>query len=69
DEHPATEGVIPGGAINGIGGDKNDFPYLDLKNNNWMAWETNEYWNPPTAWFAMASWRYYKWATEKEKEE
>ena len=69
DKHPATEGVIPGGVINGIGGDKNDFPYLDLKNNNWMAWETNEYWNPPTAWFAMASWRYYKWATEKEKEE
>lgn len=65
-DHPASGGVIPGGAINGIGGDKNDFPYLDLKNNNWMAWETNEYWNPPTAWFAMATWEYYKWAVEKK---
>jgi len=65
DDHPAAEGVIPGGVINGIGGNKNDFPYLDLKNNNWMAWETNEYWNPPTAWFAFACWRYYEWATSK----
>ncbi|MEA3347381.1 MAG: glycoside hydrolase family 9 protein [Candidatus Auribacterota bacterium] len=66
DDHPAAEGVIPGGVINGIGGDKNDFPYLDLRNSNWMAWETNEYWNPPTAWFAFASWQYYKWATSKD---
>ena len=61
-DHPGSEGVIPGGVINGIGGDTDDFPYLDLKNNNWMAWETNEYWNPPTAWFAMAAWQYYKWS-------
>lgn len=61
-DHPGSGGVIPGGAINGIGGDREDLPFLDLKNDNWMAWETNEYWNPPTAWFAMAAWRYYKWA-------
>lgn len=61
DNHPASEGVIPGGVINGIGGDKNDAPFMDMNNNNWMKWETNEYWNPPTAWFAIACWKYYKW--------
>ena len=65
ENHPASEGVIPGGSINGIGGDINDFPYLDLKNYNWMAWETNEYWNPPTAWFAIACWEYYKYTRKK----
>lgn len=62
ENHPGAEGVMPGGVINGIGGDKNDHPYLDLRNNNYMAWETNEYWNPPTAWLAMACWLYYQWA-------
>ncbi len=61
-DHPGSEGVIPGGAINGIGGDAADNPALDLRKTNWLWWETNEYWNPPTAWFAMACWQYYRWA-------
>ncbi len=61
-DHPGSEGVIPGGVINGIGGDKDDNPVLDLRSSNWLFWETNEYWNPPTAWFAMACWQYYRWA-------
>ncbi|MBN1384825.1 MAG: glycoside hydrolase family 9 protein [Elusimicrobia bacterium] len=65
DNHPASEGVIPGGAINGIGGDKNGNPFLDLNNHNWVQWETNEYWNPPTAWYAMAAWQYYKYSMSK----
>ncbi|MFH1368803.1 MAG: discoidin domain-containing protein [Elusimicrobiota bacterium] len=58
-DHPGSEGVIPGGVINGIGGDKNDMPYMDMSTGNVLTWETNEYWNPPTAWFAMAAWEYY----------
>ena len=28
----------------------------------------NEYWNPPTAWFAFAGWQYYRWAESGEGE-
>jgi hypothetical protein len=66
-DHPGSAGVIPGGVINGIGGDSRDLPYIDTGNSNWMAWETNEYWNPPTAWFSMACWQYYKFAGGTEK--
>jgi hypothetical protein len=50
--HSRYIGLIPGGIMNGIAGNANDKPILDL--NNQMDWRTAEYWSPQNA--------YYEWA-------
>jgi Glycosyl hydrolase family 9 len=50
--HSRYIGLIPGGIMNGIAGNANDEPILDL--NNQMDWRTAEYWSPQNA--------YYEWA-------
>ena len=50
--HSRYVGLIPGGIVNGIAGNPNDEPILDLANQ--MDWRTAEYWSPQNA--------YYEWA-------
>ncbi|MGI9072297.1 MAG: glycoside hydrolase family 9 protein [Bryobacteraceae bacterium] len=50
--HSRYVGLIPGGIMNGIAGNANDEPILDLSNQ--MDWRTAEYWSPQNA--------YYEWA-------
>ncbi len=51
--HSRFMGLINGGIMNGIAGDENDEPFLDLDYT--MDWRTTEYWSPHTCfyiWFA-----------------
>jgi hypothetical protein len=50
--HSRYVGLIPGGIMNGIAGNAEDVPILDLSNQ--MDWRTAEYWSPQNA--------YYEWA-------
>lgn len=50
--HSRFVGLIPGGIMNGIGGDVQDNPILDQENG--LAWQTNEYWSPHNAWYLMS---------------
>ncbi len=50
--HSRYVGLIPGGIMNGIAGNAEDEPILDLSNQ--MDWRTAEYWSPQNA--------YYEWA-------
>jgi hypothetical protein len=50
--HSRYVGLIPGGIMNGIAGNADDVPILDLSNQ--MDWRTAEYWSPQNA--------YYEWA-------
>lgn len=49
--HSRFVGLIPGGIMNGIGGDVEDNPVLDQENG--LSWQTNEYWSPHNAWYLM----------------
>ena len=49
--HSRFVGLIPGGIMNGIGGDEQDEPVLDQENG--LAWQTNEYWSPHNAFYLM----------------
>ncbi len=50
--HSRFVGLIPGGIMNGIGGDEDDQPVLDRENG--LRWQTNEYWTPHNAFYLMA---------------
>jgi hypothetical protein len=50
--HSRYVGLIPGGIMNGIAGNAEDVPILDMSNQ--MDWRTVEYWSPQNA--------YYEWA-------
>ena len=50
--HSRYVGPIPGGIMNGIAGNADDEPILDLANR--LDWRTTEYWSPQNA--------YYEWA-------
>ncbi len=50
--HSRFVGLIPGGIMNGIAGNRMDAPILDMQNG--FDWRTTEYWSPHNA--------YYLWA-------
>jgi hypothetical protein len=50
--HSRYVGLIPGGIMNGIAGNADDVPILDLSNQ--MDWRTVEYWSPQNAWYEWA---------------
>lgn len=45
-------GVIPGGIMNGICGNENDEPVMDMRSR--PTWRTNEYWSPHVGYFEWA---------------
>ncbi|OGJ87556.1 MAG: hypothetical protein A2268_03900 [Candidatus Raymondbacteria bacterium RifOxyA12_full_50_37] len=47
--HSRFVGLIPGGIINGIGGNMQDEPVLDTVNG--YDWRTAEYWAPHNGWY------------------
>src|SRR6185312_4568305 len=50
--HSRYVGIIPGGIMNGIGGNSNDDPVLDTDFDE--NWRTNEYWSPHVGYFEWA---------------
>lgn len=51
--HSRFVGLIPGGIMNGIAGNANDEPVLDLQYT--LNWRTCEYWSPHVAYFIWAN--------------
>ncbi|OLE53724.1 MAG: hypothetical protein AUG74_20985 [Bacteroidetes bacterium 13_1_20CM_4_60_6] len=51
--HSRFVGLIPGGIMNGIAGNVNDEPVLDMQNT--LDWRTCEYWSPHVAFFIWAN--------------
>ncbi len=51
--HSRFVGLIPGGIMNGIAGNVNDEPILDLENT--LDWRTCEYWSPHVAFYIWAN--------------
>jgi len=50
--HSRFVGLIPGGIMNGIAGNVNDEPILDLQYT--LDWRTCEYWSPHVAYYIWA---------------
>jgi len=50
--HSRYVGLIPGGIMNGIGGNPQDEPVLDTEYG--LDWRTAEYWAPHNAWYLWA---------------
>ncbi len=50
--HSRFVGLIPGGIMNGIGGNTRDEPVLDIENG--FDWHTTEYWTPHNAYYILA---------------
>ncbi|MCC7496872.1 MAG: glycoside hydrolase family 9 protein [Bryobacterales bacterium] len=50
--HSRFVGLIPGGIMNGIAGNANDEPILDIENG--FDWRTTEYWTPHNAYYILA---------------
>ena len=50
--HSRYVGLIPGGIMNGIGGNPQDEPVLDIEYG--LDWRTTEYWAPHNAWYLWA---------------
>jgi len=50
--HSRFVGLVPGGIMNGIGGNVEDEPVLDLAYG--LDWRTTEYWAPHNAWYLWA---------------
>jgi hypothetical protein len=51
--HSRFVGLIPGGIMNGIAGNVNDDPVLDLEYT--LDWRTCEYWSPHVAFYIWAN--------------
>jgi hypothetical protein len=51
--HSRFVGLIPGGIVNGIAGNANDEPILDLQYT--LDWRTCEYWSPHVAYYIWAN--------------
>ena len=47
--HSRFLGLIIGGVMNGIAGEEDDMPFMDM--NNTMDWRTTEYWSPHVAYY------------------
>lgn len=50
--HSRFTGLVPGGIMNGIGGNALDQPVLDMEYG--FDWRTTEYWAPHNAWYLWA---------------
>lgn len=50
--HSRYVGLIPGGILNGIGGNSADEPVLDMEYG--LDWRTTEYWSPHNAYYIRA---------------
>jgi hypothetical protein len=48
-----SDGIIPGGIVNGICGNLSDYYWFDDSAGT-PAWQTTEYWLPHNAWFTVA---------------
>ncbi|MBP8081897.1 MAG: hypothetical protein KAZ87_01715, partial [Spirochaetes bacterium] len=51
--HSRFLGLIIGGVMNGIAGEEDDMPFMDM--NNTMDWRTTEYWSPHVAYYIWLS--------------
>ena len=47
--HSRFLGLIIGGVMNGIAGEEDDMPFMDM--NNTMDWRTTEYWSPHVSYY------------------
>ena len=50
--HSRSVGLIPGGIMNGIAGNPEDEPVLDMEHG--FDWRTTEYWAPHNSWYLRA---------------
>ena len=50
--HSRFVGLVPGGILNGIGGNAQDEPVFDIEYG--FDWRTCEYWAPHNGWYLWA---------------